>query len=591
MKKSHHIILTILIIFFPVLFIFQGLDLTDTGFHLARITNFLEQNTGGNVWFSYFIGYLWEQVFGQIGLVGFKFLSYLFYELTIWTVFFGFRKIFPRKYLLFYVFLCMMMTLSIKTFFYSYDNVTNLFLILGATLMLVGVTSGSRIKILLAGFIFALSAFSRLPNIVTLALMALFPFYEFIKRYRLRDAWENRLVWLRSSGFYMLGFGLGVSLVLLIMHLFGQLDRVLGIMGETLSGLANNSGDAGHSATGMLSKQFDSGKRMFNSALLFMLMILLLSWIIQNKSRGKRTLYFSLAVVGTAVFIFLRTDHEYFINYVNIITGSQIILALLFYLRIFKIGIKYRFALLLGVGVMVISFMGSDTGLLKSAAGWFMTIPVLFMIFDEIGDFNLVRDNQDPPQALAISPARIKNFLVFVIILTSLMIRYVAIFGDEGSRLRMLHAVDIPLARATCTTKEKARQVEVIYNDLKRHLKEDDCLIGHGGGPLFIYLTDARLFMNATWLMWYETSRILPDLQAAYEKDKKLPVILIVNDEIFRTLSLEEKDEMMRQHEEIYKFITSFDYQRVVKAENHEIWVPQIRGYLSLFSARSTMDE
>ena len=574
MKKSHNIILMILIIFFPALFIFQGLDLTDTGFHLARISNFLEQNSGGIVWFSYFIGYVWEQVFGQMGLLGFKFLSYIFYELTIWTVFFGFRKIFPRKYLLFYVFLGMMMTLSIKTFFFSYDNVSNLFLVLGATLMLVGVTSDSRIKILFAGFIFALSAFSRLPDILSLAMIALFPFYEFIKRYRLGDVWKNRLVWLRSSGFFILGFLLGVSVVLVIIHMFGQLDRVLGVMGETLNVFANNGGDAGHSATGMLSRQFDSGKRMVNSALLFILMILLFSWIIQNKSKGKLILSYSLAVLGTAVFIFMRTDHDYFINYVNIITGSQIVLALLFFLRMFKIETKYRFTLLLGIAVMVVSFMGSDTGLLKSATGWFITIPVLFLIFDEIGDFIITKDNQDAPQLLAISPARIKNYLVFVIILTSLMIRYVAIFGDEGSRLSMLHAVDIPLARATYTTKDKSRHVEVIYNDLKLHVQEDDYLVGQGGGPLFIYLTNARFYMGGTWILWYETSRILPDLQAAYEKHKKLPVILIVNEEIFRTVYKEEKDEMIIQHEEIYKFINSFDYQRVVKAENHEIWVP-----------------
>ena len=74
--------------------------------------------------------------------------------------------------------------------------------------------------------------------------------------------------------------------------------------------------------------------------------------------------------------------------------------------------------------------------------------------------------------------------------------------------------------------------------------------------------------------MWYETARILPDLQAAYEKHKKLPVILIVNEEIFRRVYEEEKDEMLLQQEEVYKFITSFDYQRVVKSENHEIWVP-----------------
>ena len=579
MKKNQNIILTILIILFPALFIVQGLDLTDTGFHLANISNLMEQNTGGIVWFSYFIGYLWEQVFGQLGLFGFKILSYLFYELTIWTVFFGFRKIFPRKYLLFYIFLGMLMTLSIKTFFFSYDNVSNLFLVLGGTLTLVGVTTNSRMKILLAGFIFALSAFSRLPDIISLAIIALFPFYEFIKRYCIRDVWKSRIVWIRSSGFFILGFLLGVSMVLVIIHIFGKLDMVLGSIGDTLNVFANNSGDGGgHTASGMLSSQLESGKRMFNSALLFILIFLLFSWLVQNKTRGKLVLYYSLAVIGTAVFIFMRTDHDYFVNYINIITGSQVALALVFFLSLFQVKAEYRFTLLCGIAVMVISYMGSDTGLIKSATGWFITLPALILIFDEIGDLKISTDYRSTLRVMTISSGNLKNYLVFVIILTSLMIRWVAIFGDEGSRHKMVHAVDIPLAGATYTTKEKARHVEVIYNDLQMHLQEDDYLVGHGGGPLFIYFTKAKLYLGRTWILWYETSSIVPDLQGAYERYNKLPVILIVNEEIFRTVLKEEKDEMIKQHEEIYKFINSFDYQRVVKAENHEIWIPVDRN-------------
>ena len=578
MKKNHDVILTILIILFPALFIIQGLDLTDTGFHLARISNFIEQNSGGIVWFSYFIGYLWEQVFGQLGLTGFKILSYIFYELTIWTVFFGFRKIFPRKYLLFYIFLGMMMTLSLKTFFFSYDNVSNLFLVLGGTLMLVGVTSDSRIKILLAGFVFALSAFSRLPDIVSLAMIALFPFYEFIKRYRIRDVWESRIVWLRSTGLFISGFLLGISIVLVIVHMFGQLDRVLGSIGQTLNVFSNSGGDAGHTASGMLSSQLESGKRMFNNALLFVLIFLLFSWFIQNKTKGKLILYYSLAVLGTAVFIFMRTDHDYFVNYVNIITGSQIALALIFFIRIFQVEAKYRFTLLIGMAVMVISFMGSDTGLLKSATGWFITIPALIMIFDEIGDLKISADHQSSPLVMTVSSGRMKNYLVLVILLTSLMIRYVAIFGDEGSRHKMTHAVDIPLAKGNLTTRNKAHHVQVIYNDLQKCLQENDYLVGHGGGPLFIYLTDSKFYIPRTWILWYSTASIIPDLKKAYERHYKLPVILIVNEEIFRTVFEEEKDEMKKQHEEIYKFINSFDYTRAVKAENHEIWVPADRN-------------
>ncbi len=570
--------MTLLIIVFPALFIFQGLDLTDTGFHLARVSNFIEQQSGGIVWFSFFIGYIWEKVFGQLGLTGFKILSYILYELTIWTVFFGFRKIFQRKYLLFYIFLGMLMTLSIKTFFFSYDNVSNLFLVLGGTLLLVGVISDSWIKILLAGFVFALSTFSRLPDIVSLGMIGLFPFYEFIKKYCIKDVWESRLVWLRSTGIFMGGFILGVSLVLVLIHLFGHLDSVLGSIGETLNIFANSGESTSHSASDMISSQLESGKRMFNNALLFMLIFLLFSWFIQNKTRGKLILYYSLAVIGTAAFIFMRTDHDYFVNYVNIITGSQIALALFFFLRIFQLETRYRFTLLCGIAVMFVSYMGSDTGLLKSATGWFITLPAIFLIFDEIGDVKIWTDYQSSPRTMTISSGRMKYFLIFVVILTSLMIRYVAIFGDNGSRLRMVHAVDIPMARGTLTTQEKARSVEEIYNDLQKFTGEDDYLIGHGGGPLFIYLTGARFYMPSTWILWYSTANILPDLKEAYEKNGQLPVILLVNEEKFRTVLEEEKPEIIKQRGEVYKFIDTFDFKQVVKEEDYEIWVPADRN-------------
>jgi hypothetical protein len=573
-KKSHNRILIILIILFPVLFIFQGLDLTDTGFHLTKVSNFMKQESGGIVWFSFFIGYIWDLVFGQWGLTGFKLLSYILFELTIWTVFFGLSRIFPRKYLLLYVFLGMMMTLSIKTFFFSYDNLSNLFLVLGGTLVLVGVTTDSRMKIGGAGFVFALSTFSRLPDIVSLAMIGLFPFYEFLKNYRFSDVWTSRLAWLRSTGIFLAGFGLGVVLVLVLLRMFGHTDRVLESVVETLNIFADSGGDSGHSASGMFTRQLESGKRMFNSALLFLLIFLLFAWLIQHKDRLKLIGYYTIAVAGTAAFIFIRTDHHYFVNYVNIITGAQIALALIFFLPLFSVDTRYRFALLCGIAVMIASYMGSDTGLLKSSTGWFITIPVLFLFFDAAGDLKLSAELSSGPRLMTISSRRMKNFLIYLILLTSLMIRYVAVFGDEGSRHRMVQPVDIPLARGTLTTPEKARHVRMIYDDLREYVGEDDYLIGHGGGPLFIYLTGARFYIPSTWILWYSTSAILPDLNTAYGIHQQLPVILMVDEALFRTVYEEEIPVIDEQRGEIHRFMDQFLYTPVISRENYEIWVP-----------------
>lgn len=574
MKRNHQLILTLLIILFPALFIIQGLDLTDTGFHMARVTNFIKQQTGGVVWFSYFIGYIWDRVFGGLGLAGFKILSYILYELTIWTVYFGFRKVFPRKHLLLYIFLGMLLTLSIKTFFFSYDNVSNLFLVLGSTLLLVGVISESRIKLLLAGCVFAISAFSRLPDILSLGMIVLFPVYEFLKKYRIRDVWESRISWLKSTGLFLSGFLLGISMMLVIIYMFGQMDHVMGKIGQTLNVFADTGGDSGHSATGMISRQLESGKKMFNNAMLFILILLIFSRFIQNKKKGKLILYYTLTGFGIAAIIFMRTDHSYFVNYVNIITGAQLALALFFFLRMFQVETRYRFGLLCGVAVMFVSFMGSDTGLLKSATGWFITLPLLIMIFDELGDLKITTEHQPFSREWTISSGRMKYLLIYVIIFTSLMIRYVAVFGDEGSRINMVYAVDVPKAKGTLTTKEKARSVRMIYNDLQKHVGEDDYLIGHGGGPLFIYLTGARIYMPGTWILWYQTENILPDLTEAYEMNNQLPVILMVKEDKFRTVLEEEKPEINKQRSEIFKFIDTYDFIQAVKEEDYEIWVP-----------------
>jgi hypothetical protein len=154
------------------------------------------------------------------------------------------------------------------------------------------------------------------------------------------------------------------------------------------------------------------------------------------------------------------------------------------------------------------------------------------------------------------------------------MIRYVAVFGENGSRHNMVHAVDIPKARGTFTTKEKAQSVKMIYNDLEKYTGEDDYLIGIGGGPLFIYLTGARVYMPATWILWYNTANIFPDLTEAYENNNQLPVILMVKEEKYRTVAAEEKPEINRQRAEVYRFIETFDFIQVVKKADYEIWVP-----------------
>jgi hypothetical protein len=66
----------------------------------------------------------------------------------------------------------------------------------------------------------------------------------------------------------------------------------------------------------------------------------------------------------------------------------------------------------------------------------------------------------------------------------------------------------------------------------------------------------------------------VPDLKEAYEKHQQLPVILMVNEDLFRNVYEEEIPEINKQRGEMHRFIDSFDYEQVVRHEKYEIWVP-----------------
>lgn len=72
-------LLIALIVLYPTVGIFFGLDLGDTGFHLYSYTHFFDdpQNINYPVYLSSLVGALWNEVFGFMGLLGFNILEVL----------------------------------------------------------------------------------------------------------------------------------------------------------------------------------------------------------------------------------------------------------------------------------------------------------------------------------------------------------------------------------------------------------------------------------------------------------------------------------------------------------------------------------
>ena len=85
-EKTIKIVLIGLILVYPLFFLFQEGDFTDTGFLLLKfkyfIQDFQEDRVASGLLLTNALGYLWYLLFPDLGILGYKLLYYLMYLLS-----------------------------------------------------------------------------------------------------------------------------------------------------------------------------------------------------------------------------------------------------------------------------------------------------------------------------------------------------------------------------------------------------------------------------------------------------------------------------------------------------------------------------
>ncbi len=124
-------ILISLIIFYPLVSIFQGLDITDTGFSVAHYALFFEHfdaiSSSSAVWLTTLLGASWENIVGvHIGLISHKLLFVLFTYINTFIAYQLLRKHFRTDYILIGLFLAITYQCMSQNVF-SYNTATSSF--------------------------------------------------------------------------------------------------------------------------------------------------------------------------------------------------------------------------------------------------------------------------------------------------------------------------------------------------------------------------------------------------------------------------------------------------------------------------------
>ena len=509
---------------YPLLYIWQGLDFTDTGFSL---TNYLwvfddprSIETSSRIWLTNILGGLWVYFFGDsLGVAGYRlagaFLAYAAIFLTYWTL----RSQVKKEYLFPGLFFAMVF-IGRSGFVLNYNTLTAFFYVWSSYYLLTGLNNSKQHYLFISGVVLGLNMFIRLPNILGLMLGVCILFHGYLDR-----AVISQLG--RRISLFLAGYGAAVLAALTVMLFLGHLDNYLASFGETVVLLGEAEG---HHGTGRLTAALlDIYKISFLKTVTVVgyFGILLVVLRLTGKFNSKFVQYGMITLAGILP---LSIYDDFYRNWYGMVglVSAVLLLGLALNLapcrklnsRTIADAMTDRgncAAALAALIILLIVPAGSADGYVTSVYGMYLAIP---LAVQGIAEFKF-------RPGLSTEHYRYTIILGFVLLLVlALAAGYRYTYRDSPQRMSMTYQVGHQKLKGVFTTRERAQVVTELLEVMPHYVKKGDYLLAYEQIPMVHFLTGTRPYLYGSWPMLYSPGKFQKMLDRALAERPELPVIV-----------------------------------------------------------------
>jgi len=525
------ILVIILSVAYQVHCAIHGFDLTDEGYLMSLYHWFgndidFAQGAGGYPLTCY-LGWTLDHLFPHGGILGMRLWGILVVTLTEIVAFLYLKRYFEPK--------AVLMGLLMQTVFVAGDpkpfgyNTLTAFIGIVAFILLCEGTLRRRYSLMFGGgLLLGVNVFVRLPNLASLAFLAL----PFIVTPR-----ETMKLELRKNATYALTIGCGfITATIAVWELlvYWGADKLtvelITSIPETLGG------DSTHASDALLTKYIDNYLSCVWHFFVFCLLAVVAGVAFRLKSR-----LLGLAVLAAVVFFLYQN------TYMRSNMLGDTLLAMMNGLGLF--GSLYYYnkekdkrAIALGAIIMSLIFpLGSDGGFQTMWVGTWLMLPVgLSGIYDFI---SRSAEKQKAIYLLFCSPSA-KNtqsglkapashikygyaFCLLVLLVTIFIKIEHKVYYDPGDRIAKVHPINSSMAKGIYTGAEKAAIVNPMLDELKRYVKAGDTLLVYDSSPLVYYLTDTRPFAGISWPCVFYGKQYVRKFMQAERETSTMPVLVM----------------------------------------------------------------
>lgn len=544
--KNTRLFIWVLIFILPILFIWQGGDLTDTGFHVTLYHFFFERlNTGTTdslIFLTELIGGSWFQLFPNLGVLGIKVLAIIFFYINILLSWKILNSVFKKNNNLLPFFILSGVIFTIRCFptIFNYDLLTSFFLLLSLYLLKDKDNCLTFGKLIALGAISTLMTLARFPNIFILILLPIgFIIAKALKIIQISNKKLLQLIiiyWLSSVVTALIFFS-SIS--------FLEWDKIYFSNLIDFSHITNEKSNSYN--IGFVLKRYALDFFFFSIYFIATSVLFFFTKFLHKRSK-KKTILFLLLLGGLLIF----SLYPFVFNYNNAIKYIVPSLMLLCFTQFKKINHKVNWIGILLFLFMLIQIAGSNTGI-------FLKISLLFILALPLG-FQHLYNLHGLNKKLSIT------FSTYTIIMSS-FIYFVFIYGIGLSpliRLKAIYHIEVKNYKGIYTTLEHAKKIKNITNELIKIKEPQQKMFIYGHQPMLYHLSNLAPAHKEFWLVGNNIANfdnIFDDIS----NQKTKPILLDTKEKNFKP-----KDNLLRD-----RFLKENNYNLVISNKDYNIWIPK----------------
>ncbi|GAA4268004.1 hypothetical protein [Hyunsoonleella aestuarii] len=564
--KRKLILLFLFILVYPFLFIWQGGDLTDTGFHAIHYQSFFNNLLTYKVdglpsdslsFLTNLIGAIWIKIFPNAGILGLMILEAVFVMAITLVTYKSLNNYTNNKSILLLGIFCgVAFSIRHTTLAFSYDISSFFFLLVMSFCILKYFQLYKYIYLFISGMLLFLAFTSRFPNIIFLALFPIILIYQFIHaRQNKSFSFLIREFFIQCIVFYS-GFIFLFGAFYMILKLNGIWHVYIGYF-ELIGSDTNPS----YSINRLLKGYIKDFLEFSPHIIIVTLIIFPISRLFEYAKKHNNKFYFLVPLSLLFVLAFLI--------YGGFSIGNSSAYELKYFAPAFctfplllSIIKKDRFstAVLIFSITGITQVSGTNTGIfLKLSYGLVVLIPLSLIILYEYREFNFKKIK------IITKPVYLTGILF--ILFFSIWSRVGFIYHvDAGlfARIRCTYPIKHKKMRGVYTSQKNAVHINRLTKSIERNLKESNTLFIYGHQPMFYYLTEQIPPIEKFWLTdnAIQADNLITVLEKSILKKEKYPLIVDTKQNIMKSKGQEKLNEFLIKH----------DYYKIDDDKNFVIW-------------------